>query len=728
MVTSTPSRVEIVFTLRDEDARTVILPAEQLRAAISIFELFVEPEPEVEVIELGGLGLAGLIIGGIEPEPAPGEEGEGEEEWQEIDYNETNVFVQTAENLELEVVFALDFTNSMAQARLPDGRSGIEVMLDAFNRTVDLLPGAHRIGVVEFHDRGVEPRIVSRLTTDRAVVLREVAEFAESQFEPGSSRMWDSIQTAATLFTSREDNPNVVTALVFIFDGRDTSSISTRSDAGELATESGIQLHAMGIGDVFEEDQLSEMILSTGGVYYPVRELEELEIQPRLLVGDLRGQYRVSYTTLRSEGLYKTRVQVDLPLASGTHEGPEMDVADFYGLDTQGRIGVDPPSVDSSQGQAQIFVRALYVPRNISRFRFRVDTAKPLEVALVPREDGGLLEGWTLSGPSVVGFYEATGGVPIEFGNSGLLFQLTLSQFVEQRLDIPIVFDNAIYPQGKSFTYPAAISIGQRVPPSGRIAFRSNRDGNSEIYLMNFDGTFQRNLTSSGADEFLAAWSPDGQLLAFDSDRDGGRDIFVMDADGTGVTNLTNSSAIDGLPAWSPDGQRIAFDSDRDGNREIYGMEADGSDQTRLTNNPGDDYWPTWSPDLSRIAFTTNRDGNFEIYVMNADGTDQTNLTNNPTGDFRPSWSPDGNSIVFYSVRDRNREVYIMNADGTSQRNLTNHPADDWYPSWSPAGAHIAFTSFRDGNREIYTMYSDGSQQRNATNHPADDVAPAWGP
>ena len=689
-----PSQVEIIFSLRDELGRSIVLPAQELRAATRVFER----GPET-------LGL------------------------EEIDYAETNFFIHTAENLELEVVFVLDFTSSMARAQLSDGQSGIEAMLEAFEESARSLPAAHRVGVVEFHDRNVEPAVLSELTTDRDAMLESVSAFAGSAFDSGSSRVWDSIHVASTLFTTVQDGPFLARALVFISDGRDTSSQRTRDIAGTIATQGDIQLYALGIGEVYEEVQLSEMVRDTGGVYYAARELEALREQLEVLVGDLRGQYRLTYTTLRREGLYETGVQVDLPWATGSFLTPALEVASYFGLDTQGRLAVDPPAIDTDAATAQVFIRAEYVPRNIGRFRFRLETAKPVKIELVPRQDGGLISGWELSGPDVRGFHNAIGPQPVEFGNSGLLFKITLSEFTEPRLEVPLVLDNGIYTAGKSFSYPAVIHFGQRVEPSGHIVFRTNRDGNSDIYGMNFDGSDLRNLTSSGSEEFLATWSPDGLRLAFDSFQVRNRDIFVMDADGTDVRRLTGGTGDNSLPAWSPDGLRIAFDSDRDGNREIYVMNADGAGQTRLTNDDGSDLWPAWSPDSSEILFVSDRDGNREVYVMNADGTGQTNLTNHPSADLRPVWSPDGRSIVFYSVRDGNREVYLMNSDGTGQRNLTNYPAsDDWYPSWSPSGAHIAFMSLRDGNRETYEMYSDGTDVTNLTNNPSDDSAPAWGP
>jgi Tol biopolymer transport system component len=178
-----------------------------------------------------------------------------------------------------------------------------------------------------------------------------------------------------------------------------------------------------------------------------------------------------------------------------------------------------------------------------------------------------------------------------------------------------------------------------------KLAFTSDRDGpfNLEIYSMNVDGSAPTRLTST-ADSVLdtgAAWSPDGQKIAFTTTRDGNSEIYVMNANGTGQTNLTNNTATESGADWSPDGQKIAFASRRDGNAEIYVMNADGTNPKRLTTNSTSDFSPAWSPDGQKLAFRTNRDGNgYEIYVMNADGTSQTRLTTNTWLDTDPDWQP----------------------------------------------------------------------------------------
>ena len=153
---------------------------------------------------------------------------------------------------------------------------------------------------------------------------------------------------------------------------------------------------------------------------------------------------------------------------------------------------------------------------------------------------------------------------------------------------------------------------------------------------MNADGSGTENLTRSPKFDDGPAWSPDGQKIAFQRVvgvipcGTGGcgpaeSDIFVMNADGSEQRNLTRKPSLNlGSHAWSPDGQKILFQRRaKRKNWDIYVINADGSGERNLTRNRSHDLDAAWSPDGRRIVFRTSRHGKWELYVMNADGSGQ---------------------------------------------------------------------------------------------------------
>ena len=172
-------------------------------------------------------------------------------------------------------------------------------------------------------------------------------------------------------------------------------------------------------------------------------------------------------------------------------------------------------------------------------------------------------------------------------------------------------------------------------PDGSKIAYQRNQITYAEmdIVVMNADGTGAHQITDYKATDpstmsMMPTWSPDGRMIAFVREPWGVGDteIFVMNHDGSGVVQLTNNDDNEWRPNWSPSANKIAFSGTGDGDGEIFVMDADGDNIVQITDNEHYDTGPIWSPDGDHIAFTSDRDGDFEIFVMNADGSSVVSL------------------------------------------------------------------------------------------------------
>ncbi len=152
-------------------------------------------------------------------------------------------------------------------------------------------------------------------------------------------------------------------------------------------------------------------------------------------------------------------------------------------------------------------------------------------------------------------------------------------------------------------------------------------------------------LIASTRSDWDESVSPDGGKIAFSSNRSGQSNIWVCDFDGSNPIQLTNLKGQTGTPRWSPDGKQLAFDSRPAQDSEIYVVSAEGGAPRRLTNNQADDVVPTWSRDGKWIYFTSDRSGENQIWKMPAQGGSPIQVTRG--GAFYGLESMDGKLLYF---------------------------------------------------------------------------------
>ena len=240
----------------------------------------------------------------------------------------------------------------------------------------------------------------------------------------------------------------------------------------------------------------------------------------------------------------------------------------------------------------------------------------------------------------------------------------------------------------------------------------------SEVYIMNADGTRKRRLTEGSSPK----WSPSGDRILFTRGSDDeGTQIFVrwMDAEGaeTQVTHLEHGP---GNVEWSPDGTQIAFS---------MSVDSDHPWPISLPGRPDGAKWTEAPKVVDRLYYRRDRRGYIDegythLFVVPADGGTARQLTDGDWNHNGVTWTPDGAEILFSSLRVedaehewRQSDIYSVNVASGAITRLTDRSGPDGSPVPSPDGRLIAYT----GNdlttdtyitRKIYVMNRDGSNSR----------------
>src|SRR5262249_2708393 len=95
--------------------------------------------------------------------------------------------------------------------------------------------------------------------------------------------------------------------------------------------------------------------------------------------------------------------------------------------------------------------------------------------------------------------------------------------------------------------------------PDGRILYSARAGDNSDLWVVNADGTARQQLTVDAYWEHDATVSPDGRFVVFQSERSGNLNLWRINADGSNPTQLTEGDAVEASPAFSADGQWVVF-------------------------------------------------------------------------------------------------------------------------------------------------------------------------
>lgn len=236
-------------------------------------------------------------------------------------------------------------------------------------------------------------------------------------------------------------------------------------------------------------------------------------------------------------------------------------------------------------------------------------------------------------------------------------------------------------------TQDFAWNIHPNVSPDGKqIAFISDRDGLSNVWVMNIDGTELRQITKEKNNIIHSPkWSPDGQYILVTKGIMSSRSIPAGEIwmyHHTGGTGLAIKKRVNGLkdqkniadPAFSHDGRYIYFTQDITGgfrfsyNRDplnsifaITRIDRETGEEERFISGTGGAVVPTPSPDGRYVAFIRRIQDKTALFLKDIQTGAERAIFNNLERDMQEGfgsegyfsyfdWTPDSNELVFWTA------------------------------------------------------------------------------
>lgn len=312
---------------------------------------------------------------------------------------------------------------------------------------------------------------------------------------------------------------------------------------------------------------------------------------------------------------------------------------------------------------------------------------------------------------------------------------------------------------------------GMNVSPDGKkvvytVAYYSvpENKSNREVFVMNADGSDNKQITKTGFAENEAVWIKGGTKIAFLCNESGSSQLWEMNPDGTDRKRLSDyDKDIEGF-AFSPDEKKVLFisqvktvNSTADKYPDLD--KATGVIITDLMYKHWDEWVTTaphpfvadfdgksisnpvdvmegelfespmkpfggieqlaWNTTSDKIAYTSRKktgkeyaiSTNSDIYVYDLNTKQTTIITEENKGyDTNPTYSPDGKSIAWLSMErdgyeaDQNR-LMVMNLE-TGEKTFVSKDFDSNVDSycWSADCKRIYFTGVWHGESQVYQI------------------------
>jgi eukaryotic-like serine/threonine-protein kinase len=221
--------------------------------------------------------------------------------------------------------------------------------------------------------------------------------------------------------------------------------------------------------------------------------------------------------------------------------------------------------------------------------------------------------------------------------------------------------------------------------PDGRIVYSSLASGAQDLWIMNGDGSGQKQLTAESGSNFEAAVSPDGRYIVYTSGREEGHNIWRMDIDGGNPMQLTRGNNDDDA-AVTADSKWVIYDSRSSGEWNVWKVSIDGGDPVKLTDYSSREV--RISPDGKLIACEYREDVNspWRYAIFPFEGGKPIQVFD-MAGKDHFGWSKDSRSMLYNDTLGGVGNIFSFPLDGGSPKQLTKFKTEQIYNfAWSADG------------------------------------------
>jgi len=242
----------------------------------------------------------------------------------------------------------------------------------------------------------------------------------------------------------------------------------------------------------------------------------------------------------------------------------------------------------------------------------------------------------------------------------------------------------------------------------------------SNLWIINFDGSDNRPITTGNQKDFQPKWSVDGQKVVYKSDKDGTTQVYLKWLDTGAETKITNTEKTPGNISMSPDGRYVAFSMFVDEPQKQV---------IKMPKKPEGAEWndpPKYIDDLKYRSDGAGylKSGFNQLFILPLEGGTPRQLTYDANNHGSPVWTRDSKSLLFSAnlhaegeYDPRNSEVYSAAIVDGRINQLTTRQGPDYSPVPSPDGSKIAYLGFDDHYQgyqvtDLYVMNADGSASK----------------